>query len=94
MGLIKLLKLAIKRSWRHIDCADAYGTEEEVGIAVKESGVSQAEFFVTTKVQDNVRNIPKALDASLKNLAMGYVDLCVILTTAVTFGLTDALLGI
>ena len=85
-----MLKVAIDKGWRHIDCADAYGTEEEVGIAVKESGVPRAEFFVTTKVQDNVRNIPEALEASLKNLNMGYVDLCVFLPGAVMFEIADA----
>jgi hypothetical protein len=61
--------------WRHIERADAYGTEEEVGIAIKESGIPRADFFVTTKVQDNVRNIPDAIQTSLEKLGMEYVDL-------------------
>jgi diketogulonate reductase-like aldo/keto reductase len=37
--LVKVLKAAIKERFRHIDAADCYGTEEVVGIAIKESGV-------------------------------------------------------
>lgn len=73
--MIGLLKEAIQLGWRHIDCADAYGTEQEVGMAVRESGIARADFFITTKVQDNVRNIPEAIDASLHALGLDYVDL-------------------
>ena len=40
---------ALKAGYRHIDTAQAYGNEEEVGQGVKESGLKREEVFVTTK---------------------------------------------
>ena len=76
--LIGVLKTAISMGFNHIDCADCYGTEEEVGLAIKESGVPREKLFVTTKVLDNVGNIPKAIDTSLAKLQMDSVDLYVL----------------
>ncbi|KAJ5094545.1 hypothetical protein N7456_010406 [Penicillium angulare] len=44
------VKLSLELGYRHIDCADAYGNEKEVGEAIKESGVPRHEIFVTTKL--------------------------------------------
>ncbi|KAF7893367.1 uncharacterized protein EAF02_000905 [Botrytis sinoallii] len=48
--LFDVLKAAIERGFRNIDASDAYGTEEEVGVAVKECGIPREEIFVTMKV--------------------------------------------
>ncbi|KAK3377336.1 NADH/NADPH-dependent indole-3-acetaldehyde reductase [Lasiosphaeria ovina] len=73
--LVQILKSAITYGFTHIDGAEAYRIEEEVGIAIKESGVAREKIFVTTKVLDSVANIPAAIDASLKKLQLDYVDL-------------------
>lgn len=44
------LDAAIEIGYRHLDTAQDYGTEANVGAAVRQSGVSRTEFFVTTKV--------------------------------------------
>lgn len=54
----------------------AYGTEREIGIAMKESGIPRSEFFLTTKLQGLV-DAEKALEASLEKLQTDYVDLYV-----------------
>lgn len=41
---------ALKVGYRHLDCAWMYGVDEEVGAAIKESGIPREELFITTKV--------------------------------------------
>jgi diketogulonate reductase-like aldo/keto reductase len=49
-GAKEIVLAALKKGYRHIDTAAAYGTEEEVGNAIKESGIARGEIFVTTKL--------------------------------------------
>lgn len=41
---------ALNAGYRHIDTAAAYGNEESVGQAIKDSGVPREDLFVTTKL--------------------------------------------
>lgn len=41
---------ALKLGYRHIDTAAGYGNEAAVGKAVRESGISRGDIFVTTKL--------------------------------------------
>ncbi len=72
---VEAIKTAIKLGYYHLDSAEVYNTEPELGIAIQESGVARENLFVTTKVITNINDIPNAIDASLKNLQLGYVDL-------------------
>jgi alcohol dehydrogenase (NADP+) len=70
--------MALKAGYRHIDTARIYGTEAAVGNAIKKSGVPREELFITTKLWNNSHHpddVEKALDASLKDLGLGYIDL-------------------
>ena len=50
-GMVKEAVIkALKHGYRHIDTATAYGTQKEVGEAIKESGVPREELFITTKL--------------------------------------------
>ena len=74
----KSVRTAIELGYRHIDTAMIYENEEPVGRAIRESGVSRDDFFVTTKLwnDDIVKgNAQKALDTSLRKLGLDYVDL-------------------
>ncbi|RDW88844.1 putative aldehyde reductase protein [Coleophoma cylindrospora] len=69
---------ALKAGYRHIDTARVYGTEPAVGAAIKKSGIPRSELFITTKLWNNSHapaDVEPALDASLKDLGLDYVDL-------------------
>lgn len=69
---------AIDLGYRHIDTAEAYENEEEVGRGIKNSGVDREDLFVTTKVwHDHLDAVSarEATEASLRRLDMDYVDL-------------------
>ncbi|KAL9106355.1 MAG: hypothetical protein Q9227_008624 [Pyrenula ochraceoflavens] len=71
-------KTAIKLGYYHLDGAEMYNTEQELGKAIKESGVPRDKLFVTTKVHKSINDIPTAIDASLSRLGLKYVDLYLI----------------
>lgn len=67
---------AFKIGYRHIDTASAYENEEEIGRAIKDSGLDRSEIFITTKVPSiGLKEPEKWLEQSLKNLQTDYVDL-------------------
>lgn len=66
--LIASITTAIKLEYYHLDGAEVYKTETELGTAIKESGVPREKLFVTTKVITNISDIRTAIDTSLKKL--------------------------
>ena len=69
---------ALEAGYRHIDVASVYGNENEVGQAIRESGIPREEIFVTTKLwNDDMRagTQKEAFEKSLERLQMDYVDL-------------------
>lgn len=71
-------KTAMKLGYYHLDGAEVYKTETELGIAIKESGVARDKLYLVTKVMTSMADIPNALRTSLKKLQTDYVDLYLI----------------
>lgn len=72
---------ALRLGYRHIDTAKAYGNEVPVGKAISKSGISRDTIFVTTKhwiVDRGYQKTLAAVDESLKNLGLDYIDLYLI----------------
>ena len=69
---------AIKAGYRHIDTAQSYFNEEEVGDAILESGLPRDELFITSKVwieHYGYEECMKSVLESLKKLKTDYIDL-------------------
>lgn len=79
-GLAAILD-AIEAGYRHIDTAQTYDTEANVGGAIRRSGLPRGEVFVTTKIADTHLDSPRALDSvrrSLDTMGLDRVDLLLI----------------
>jgi len=78
---IKSVNDALELGYRHIDTAQRYDNEREVGQGIKSSEIDREEIFVTTKIStENLEpsKIRSSFQDSLKNLDMDYVDLLLI----------------
>jgi diketogulonate reductase-like aldo/keto reductase len=75
------VKSALLAGYRHVDTAYAYGNEESVGKAIRDSGIPREEIFITTKLPADIKNYDGARATcleSLKNLGVDYLDLYLI----------------
>jgi 2,5-diketo-D-gluconate reductase A len=78
---VKATTSALEIGYRHIDTAQMYGNERQVGIAVRESGIPREEVFVTSKLNNNRLerdDILRSFDTSLSELGFDYLDLFLI----------------
>ena len=77
----EVVKEAISLGYRHIDTAQAYGNEQGIGKAIKESNIDRKELFITSKIKAEYKtyeSAKKSIDASLTNLGVDYIDLMLI----------------
>ncbi len=67
---------ALATGYRHIDTATMYANEADVGRAVRDSGVSRSEVFITTKIRpSDAGQARSVLQRSLAALGTDYLDL-------------------
>jgi diketogulonate reductase-like aldo/keto reductase len=75
---VNAVRWALEAGYRHIDTAQAYGNEESVGRALRDSGVPREDVFITTKFYP-AREDPEAeAQRSLERLGVDQVDLYII----------------
>lgn len=72
---------ALKAGYRSIDTAQSYFNEDEVGSAIKKSGINRNELFLTTKVwieHYGYKEAKASVEDSMKKLKTDYLDLCLL----------------
>ena len=78
---VKGVNDAIAMGYRHIDTAEMYKNEDEVGQGIKDNGIDREELFITTKVWHThlkKDDFIKTTHTSLQKLKMDYIDLLLI----------------
>src|SRR5215211_4308058 len=77
----RTVEQALEVGYRHLDTAQMYGNEAEVGAAIAASGVPRGELYVTTKL-NNGNHLPddarRSFAESLERLGLDHVDLFLI----------------
>ncbi|OBB97671.1 aldo/keto reductase [Mycobacterium sp. 852002-30065_SCH5024008] len=75
------VKTALDIGYRHIDTAEMYGNEKEVGQGIRDAGLDRGDVFVTSKLNNGFHkpdDARRAFDRTLKALDSDYVDLFLI----------------
>ena len=78
---VQSVRCAIDAGYTHIDTAQAYGNEESVGKAIRLSGVSRQDLFITTKLWNANHSYDltlRSFDESMNKLGLDYLDLFLI----------------
>jgi 2,5-diketo-D-gluconate reductase B len=78
---VDLVEAALHLGYRHLDTAQNYGNEREVGAGMRRSGIKREDIFLTTKVWFNrlaAGDFERSVDESLQRLVLPFVDLLLI----------------
>jgi 2,5-diketo-D-gluconate reductase B len=77
----RTVRVALDIGYRHIDTAEMYGNEAEIGRALAASGIARNSVFITTKIWSNhlrAKDVGATVEGSLRKLETDYVDLLLI----------------
>ena len=72
---------ALEIGYRHIDTAEMYGNEKEVGEGIRNAGLDRSEIFITSKLNNSFHepdDARRAFETTLSDLGFDYVDLFLI----------------
>src|SRR5881392_1252731 len=72
------VRWALELGYRHIDTAQAYGNEESVGKALRDSGVQREQVFIATKFYPGSTDPEAEAEQSLRRLGLEQVDLYIV----------------
>jgi diketogulonate reductase-like aldo/keto reductase len=72
------VRWALEAGYRHIDTAQAYGNERSVGRALRDSGLSREDVYLTTKFHPGRRDPDAEVQRSLERLGVEAVDLYIV----------------
>ena len=75
---VNAVRWALECGYRHIDTAQAYGNEQSVGQALRESGVPRDEVFLTTKFYPARTDPAAEAEQSVRRLGVDHLDLYII----------------
>jgi 2,5-diketo-D-gluconate reductase A len=75
---VNAVRWALELGYRHIDTAQAYGNEESVGQALRESGLPRDQVFITTKFYPAHKDPAAEAEQSLRRLGVDQVDLYIV----------------
>jgi 2,5-diketo-D-gluconate reductase B len=78
---VQLVEAALRLGYRHLDTAQMYGNEREVGSGMRGSALKREDIFLTTKVWFTrlaAGDFERSVDESLERLALPWVDLLMI----------------
>ena len=75
---VDAVRWALELGYRHIDTAQAYGNEESVGEALRDSGVPREDVFITTKFYPGHKDPAAEAEKSVRRLGIDQVDLYII----------------
>ena len=78
---VDMVDAALRLGYRHLDTAQMYGNEREVGEGLRRSGIKREDVFLTTKVWFNrlaAGDLERSVDESLERLKLPFVDLLMI----------------
>lgn len=71
----RAVRQALQMGYRHVDTAQSYGNEIEVGRAIRDSGLSRQEIFLVTKLSDIEKSKTRqTFESQLSKLGVEYVD--------------------
>jgi diketogulonate reductase-like aldo/keto reductase len=75
---VRMVEQALRLGYRHVDTAEMYDNEREVGAGLRASGLARCQVFITTKIWPShfaPRELERAVKESLARLQLAEVDL-------------------
>src|SRR4051794_5487094 len=75
---VRMVEQALRLGYRHVDTAEMYDNEREVGEGLRAAGVERDQVFITTKVWPShfaPRDLERSAEASLSRLRLAQIDL-------------------